>query len=174
MEKMRKRFSHAIVVAAFAVALLTAAGASAAGDNVYTVTTLQSTATDSSLVNGWGLAALPGSPWWVADNGTNVSTLYNAAGAKQALTVQVHNAPTGLVANDAGTIRKLALCREQSRRISRTRSPARPGIASITIDAWWRSMRRGSAAIRPRTGFPPTKVPILAGSSSTKPTTEWS
>jgi len=103
MENARKRSRRVIVVAAFAVALLTAAGSSAASENVYTVTTLQSTATDSSLVNGWGLAALPGSPWWVADNETNVSTLYNAAGVKQALTVQVHNAPTGLVANDAGT-----------------------------------------------------------------------
>jgi uncharacterized protein (TIGR03118 family) len=103
MEKARKRSRAVSIVAAVGIALLIAAGAPAASDNLYTVTALQSTATDSSLVNGWGLAALPTSPWWVADNGTNVSTLYNAAGAKQALTVQVPNAPTGLVANDAGT-----------------------------------------------------------------------
>jgi uncharacterized protein (TIGR03118 family) len=103
MGKVRKRSRGVMVVAAAGIALLIAAVAPAASDNLYTVTTLQSTATDSSLVNGWGLAALTGSPWWVADNGTNVSTLYNAAGVKQALTVQVHNAPTGLVANDAGT-----------------------------------------------------------------------
>jgi uncharacterized protein (TIGR03118 family) len=103
MEKARMRSRGLVALAALAVALLTAAGVPAASENAYTVTNLQSTATDSSLVNGWGLAALTGSPWWVADNGTNVSTLYNAAGVKQALTVQVHNAPTGLVANDAGT-----------------------------------------------------------------------
>ena len=103
MEKKRKRSRGLLIVAAVGVALLTAAVAPAASDNLYTATTLQSTATDASLVNGWGLAALPGSPWWVADNETNVSTLYNAAGVKQGLTVEVHNAPTGLVANDAGT-----------------------------------------------------------------------
>jgi uncharacterized protein (TIGR03118 family) len=102
MKKARMR-SRMVALAVIAVALLTAAGANAAGENMYTVTTLQSTATDSSLVNGWGLAALPGSPWWVADNATNVATLYNAAGTKNSLTVQVANAPTGEVANDAGT-----------------------------------------------------------------------
>jgi uncharacterized protein (TIGR03118 family) len=102
MKKARMR-SRMVALAVIAVALLTAAGANAAGENMYTVTTLQSTATDSSLVNGWGLVALPGSPWWVADNATNVATLYNAAGTKNSLTVQVANAPTGEVANDAGT-----------------------------------------------------------------------
>jgi uncharacterized protein (TIGR03118 family) len=92
-----------VAICALALVLLTAAGAPAAGDNVYTVTNLQSTASDASLVNGWGLAALTGSPWWVADNGTNVSTIYRADGTKQGLTVTVENAPTGLVANDAGT-----------------------------------------------------------------------
>ena len=103
MEKARMRSGAMLALAGVAVALLAAAGAPAAGQDVYTVTPLQSTATDSSLVNGWGLTALAGSPWWVADNGTNVSTLYNAAGAKVALTVEVANAPTGAVANDAGT-----------------------------------------------------------------------
>jgi uncharacterized protein (TIGR03118 family) len=54
---------------------------------------------DPDLVNAWGLAALPGSPWWVADNGSDLSTLYNAAGSKLALRVQVPAAPTGTVAN---------------------------------------------------------------------------
>lgn len=103
MENTRMRFRGIVALAAVAVLLLTAAGANAAGENVYTATTLQSTATDSSLVNGWGLTALAGSPWWVADNATNVATLYNAAGTKLALTVQVPSAPTGAVANDAGS-----------------------------------------------------------------------
>lgn len=39
--------------------------------------------TDSSLQNPWGLAQAPqGTPAWVANNGTNVATLYQgAAGA---------------------------------------------------------------------------------------------
>ncbi len=35
--------------------------------------------TDRNLVNPWGLAAGPSTPLWVADNGTDVSTLYSGA-----------------------------------------------------------------------------------------------
>jgi uncharacterized protein (TIGR03118 family) len=35
---------------------------------------------DGNLVNPWGLARSPGSPWWVGNNGTGTSTLYNGAG----------------------------------------------------------------------------------------------
>jgi uncharacterized protein (TIGR03118 family) len=54
---------------------------------------------DSDLVNAWGLAASPTSPWWVANNGTNVATIYTGAGVKQSLTVSVPGAPTGEVFN---------------------------------------------------------------------------
>jgi len=56
-------------------------------------------AADASLVNGWGLTAGPTTPWWAANNGTSTSTLYNGAGAKQALTVTVAGGPTGAVFN---------------------------------------------------------------------------
>jgi len=36
--------------------------------------------TDPNLVNPWGLAFSPTSPFWVADNGSGVSTLYNGQG----------------------------------------------------------------------------------------------
>ena len=36
--------------------------------------------TDPNLVNAWGLVALPTSPWWISDNGTGDSSLYNAMG----------------------------------------------------------------------------------------------
>jgi uncharacterized protein (TIGR03118 family) len=55
---------------------------------------------DSNLVNAWGLVAGPTTPWWVANNGSGTSTLYNGnTGAKQALTVTVPGAPTGIVSN---------------------------------------------------------------------------
>ena len=55
---------------------------------------------DPAVVNAWGLAASGSSPWWVADNGTGLSTLYNGnTGAKVALTVTVPGAPTGIVFN---------------------------------------------------------------------------
>jgi uncharacterized protein (TIGR03118 family) len=39
--------------------------------------------TDGHLVNAWGLSRSSGSPWWVSDNGTGVSTLYDGAGIPQ-------------------------------------------------------------------------------------------
>lgn len=62
--------------------------------------------TDPDLVNPWGLGFIAGNPFWVADNGMGVSTLYDGTGAKTPLTVTIpppagadKAAPTGLVAN---------------------------------------------------------------------------
>jgi len=62
--------------------------------------------TDPNLVNAWGLARSSSSPWWVADNGTGLSTLYTGAGAKLGLVVTIPpgvagetSAPTGAVFN---------------------------------------------------------------------------
>ena len=54
---------------------------------------------DKNLVNGWGIAAGPSTPWWVADNGTNKSTLYDGAGNKISLVVNVGGGPTGTIYN---------------------------------------------------------------------------
>ena len=55
---------------------------------------------DPDLVNAWGLVASATSPWWVADNATGKSTLYNGnTGAKLGLVVSVPGAPTGIVFN---------------------------------------------------------------------------
>ena len=60
---------------------------------------------DPSLVNGWGLTALPTSFFWVGDNGTGVSTLYTGTGFQVPLTVSIPGAaeaqgqPTGTVGN---------------------------------------------------------------------------
>jgi uncharacterized protein (TIGR03118 family) len=95
----------AIVVAAMALVLAAATAAGAAGTNSYTVHPLVSdtgaggTIKDANLVNAWGLTASAASPWWVADNGTGVSTLYNGAGGIVPLVVSVGDAPTGTVFN---------------------------------------------------------------------------
>ncbi|MBV8917419.1 TIGR03118 family protein [Bradyrhizobium sp.] len=39
--------------------------------------------TDPNLINPWGVAFSPTGPFWVADNGTGVTTIYNGAGAPQ-------------------------------------------------------------------------------------------
>src|SRR5579864_5366310 len=58
---------------------------------------------DPLLVNGWGLVHAPGSPWWVSDNLSGWSTLYDSQGNQvQTLKVLIPTAgngpdsPTGL------------------------------------------------------------------------------
>ena len=70
--------------------------------------------TDPQLVNPWGLSRNSGSPWWVSDQATGFSTLYNGTGAKQSLIVTIPPAdpsnkntptgtPTGTIANGSPT-----------------------------------------------------------------------
>src|SRR5262249_924892 len=58
---------------------------------------------DPNLVNAWGIAASSSSPWWVANNHTDTSTLYNGDGVAQfpptPLVVSVAGGPTGTVFN---------------------------------------------------------------------------
>ncbi len=99
----------AAFVVAVLVAVLVAGGVPAtavgASDNVYTTSNLVSDVagmaanTDSNLVNAWGLTSLPGSPWWVADNETDVSTIYRANGTTARPPVHVPGSPTGAVSN---------------------------------------------------------------------------
>ena len=57
------------------------------------------------VVNAWGLVAGPTTPWWIVDNGTGKSTLYNVSNGTFPLTVTVPGAsgeqgnPTGIVFN---------------------------------------------------------------------------
>jgi uncharacterized protein (TIGR03118 family) len=91
------------VSAVLLVGIVAAGSAPAAQDNSYTVHPLSSNGgvpapmTDPHLVNAWGLTAGPTTPWWVSDNGIDLSTLYKADGSKQALEVHVNAAPTGAV-----------------------------------------------------------------------------
>jgi uncharacterized protein (TIGR03118 family) len=106
---MRGRFPRRVWISALAISILTAsalAGVTAAAEsNGYVVHNLVSNMpgvadhTDGNLVNAWGLTSLQTSPWWVADNGKNVTTLYRADGSAVPLVVQVPNVPTGTVSN---------------------------------------------------------------------------
>src|SRR6266436_4956712 len=69
---------------------------------------------DPQLINPWGLSRNSRSPWWVSDQATGFSTLYNGAGAKQSLIVTIPPAdptnkntptgtPTGTIANGSQT-----------------------------------------------------------------------
>jgi uncharacterized protein (TIGR03118 family) len=79
------------------VALAAAGSASSARFDRFTARTLASDRADAQLVNAWGLAASPTGPWWVANEARASSTLYDARGRKQALTVRVPGGPTGIV-----------------------------------------------------------------------------
>jgi uncharacterized protein (TIGR03118 family) len=74
--------------------------------------------TDPLLVNPWGLARGATSPWWISDNLSGWSTLYNATGTPQGLKVLIPTAgngpssptggngpgtPTGIVSNGSQT-----------------------------------------------------------------------
>jgi uncharacterized protein (TIGR03118 family) len=65
---------------------------------------------DPQLKNPWGIARFTGGPWWVSDNMSGVSTLYDGSGAKQGLIVTIPHtsqtmtgSPTGIVFNGNST-----------------------------------------------------------------------
>jgi uncharacterized protein (TIGR03118 family) len=109
--RQRSLLRMAVLGAAVAIAALLAGSVAAAPrvENAFSVTSLvadsgsSAASDDASLVNGWGLSAGPTTPWWVSDNGTNLSTLYSGTGAKVALTVSVPGGPTGTVFNGSAS-----------------------------------------------------------------------
>ena len=62
---------------------------------------------DSNLVNPWGITSSSTSPFWISDNNTGVSTIYNGSGQPNALIVTIPppsggtspSSPTGVVFN---------------------------------------------------------------------------
>jgi uncharacterized protein (TIGR03118 family) len=67
---------------------------------------------DPQLINPWGISRGSGTPWWVSDERTGLSTLYNGAGAKTSLIVTIPPAdpkktptgtPTGTIFNGSQT-----------------------------------------------------------------------
>jgi uncharacterized protein (TIGR03118 family) len=82
---------------------------------------------DSNLQNAWGITFAPGSPMWVANNGTSTATIYNGSGVAASLIVAVTGMdPTGIVWNGSSSFN-----------VAPT-TPARFiwATESGTIDAW--------------------------------------
>lgn len=63
--------------------------AAAGPDPAFNQTNLVTSATDPDLINPWGISESGAGPFWVSDNGTGKSTLYNTAGVKQGLIVSM-------------------------------------------------------------------------------------
>ena len=99
--------SGAIVGLMLVAAVPAAAHGPGSGSNDYAVTVLRTgPSPDAQLVNAWGLSRSPTSPWWVANNGDDSSTLYRADGTKVTASPGVDarvgipdGAPTGTVWN---------------------------------------------------------------------------
>jgi uncharacterized protein (TIGR03118 family) len=114
-----KRLVFPAAVVAAAIALIAAARAAGPLANAYVETDLVSDQSgaphqDKNLKNAWGVAFSPdGSPFWIADNNSGKSTLYDGTGAIQKLIVTIpcpkkpgagsgcpaSAAPTGIVFN---------------------------------------------------------------------------
>ena len=83
----------AVACAALMAALVAAAPAGASGGGYRQINLVSdqpghARVLDRHLVNAWGLANGPGTPFWVANNGTSTSTLYSGA---------IHGAPAAIV-----------------------------------------------------------------------------
>src|ERR1700675_141768 len=104
-----------LMLFAFAVLLPSLAFAAYTRTDLVTNVAVNGAGADSNLGNGWGLTSLPGSPWWVSDNATGLSTLYainnssqGVSASPQGLVVTIPSAnggqgsPTGIVANTTG------------------------------------------------------------------------
>jgi uncharacterized protein (TIGR03118 family) len=100
-----------IVILAFVLALVlgtaatTSSARPASGVNAFVVRGLVSdgslagTTVDANLVNAWGLAASQTGPWWVANENSETSTIYDGTGRKSTRVVTVAGGPTGVVYN---------------------------------------------------------------------------
>ena len=70
------------------------------------------TTIDANLSNPWGLAAAPGSPFWIADNNSNVASLYSGTGAIEtnavtgsiATAITIPPSAAGVAANPTGQV----------------------------------------------------------------------
>lgn len=103
------RFSRASAVAAFLCFSMFAPAAQAQYQRTDLVSNQAGAAPlqDQRLVNGWGLVSLPGTPFWVSDNGTGFSTLYTAGGAQAPLFVSIPaspSAPSGTLGTPTGIV----------------------------------------------------------------------
>jgi uncharacterized protein (TIGR03118 family) len=98
----KQMFTHIFALTAV-IALARIHTASAA--TIYTPTNLTSDIPglaanlDPNLKNPWGMSFTTTSPFWVSNQVTNNSTLYNAGGVPQSLVVTTPSSPTGQVAN---------------------------------------------------------------------------
>jgi uncharacterized protein (TIGR03118 family) len=104
-----------LIVTLGSAAMLPAQQSGYSQTNLVSNTASVATTTDPQLLNPWGIAYLPGQDFWIANNNSGTSTLYDGQGNKNALVVTIPGAtknpngncspgcPTGMVANGNGS-----------------------------------------------------------------------
>lgn len=96
------RFLVTVLPVCFFITALIASWAGPAMASFYRVVPLVSDVSglapniDPNLVNPWGIATTGIGPFWVADNGAGVSTIYSGSGQPENLVVGIPPAPGGL------------------------------------------------------------------------------
>ena len=101
-------------IIAIALALLVVPGLTFAqvnsGGGFYQQTNLTSSIaglakhTDPNLVNPWGISSAPGGPFWISDNNSGKSTLYDNTGTPQSLVVKIPSVVSGTSGSPTGTV----------------------------------------------------------------------
>src|SRR5713101_5539959 len=106
------RFLAALVAVSLLLLILsnTAFARSNTGGGFYKQTNLTSDIpglaknTDVRLVNPWGISFAPTNAFWLSDNNSGLSTLYNGQGKRQTLVVTVPPAKGGKTGSPTGTV----------------------------------------------------------------------
>jgi hypothetical protein len=104
---------------------------------------------DPNLIDGWGLAALPDSPWWLSAQNTSTSPLYKANGSILPLAVDIP-----CVKNNSGAI--AVPCPFPPAYIDEPNNPSNPGTGvgpfgifgptGIVANTFWNAFKVSGAA----------------------------
>src|SRR3979411_1534226 len=95
---MQRPFARGIFTSTWlAIVLMLVSSASAQYKSTQLVSNLANKAPhqDGKLINAWGLARSATSPFWVSDQGSEFSTLYDGSGNPQSLQVAIPTVVTG-------------------------------------------------------------------------------
>ena len=163
----RRTFARPSVLSVLSLTMLLSAAPLTANAQVtqhYTETPLTSNQAslaptrDANLVNPWGLSRSSRGPWWVADNGTGLSTLYDGTGKAQSLVVTIPSSdpsiptgsPTGTVFNGDSSVFQIAptkaaafLFATEDGTISGWNPSVNPTVAVVVVNHKQRSVYKG-------------------------------
>jgi uncharacterized protein (TIGR03118 family) len=78
--------------------------APADGGDIFRATPLATDATDSQLINPWGISTTGTGPFWISNNGAGVSTLYSVDPTSNVATKSSFPSPTGVVIPGDGSV----------------------------------------------------------------------